>query len=207
MGIPASWTATASASPAHRFAPACALGFALSRVRRLLDALTSHSYGACISHDKFEGYCLGHHRNVLRQEPAKYKGDGKAPYVEQYPLNRAKQFELEHPEPGLAYVRHPKRSRRLLPLATYHPSILAEKTTEAINMLTWLGASQIDVSYSSKISDQAKADLEIFFGLLKVTGEKGSEETNRFIYRARGVGAPPRELPDLVWTEEPGWRV
>ena len=37
-------------------------------------------------------------------------------------------------------------------------------------MLTWLGASQIDVSYSSKISDQAKADLEIFFGLLKVNG-------------------------------------
>lgn len=40
-------------------------------------------------------------------------------------------------------------------------------------MLTALGASRIDLSYSDKISDQAKADIESF-GALK--GDKNDSE-------------------------------
>src|SRR4051812_26147342 len=75
-------------------------------------------------------------------------------HIDQHPLTDAENFELGYPEPEVAYVRHPGSSTRLIPLASYHSQTLVEKCNEAIIMLTTLGASSIDLSYSDKISDQ-----------------------------------------------------
>jgi len=93
-------------------------------------------------------------------------------YIEQQPLSEASEFEVGYPEPDVVYVRHPVSRTRLIPLASYHSQILVEKTNDAIAMLTALGASKIDLSYSGKISDQAKADVEILFGVLSFGGNK-----------------------------------
>lgn len=127
-------------------------------------------------------------------------------YVDQRPLSEADNFEVSYPEPEVAYVRHPVSRTRLIPLASYHSQILVEKTNDAIAMLTALGASKIDLSYSGKISDQAKADVEILFGMLSFGGTKNESEHVRGIYQASGDGARPRALPPLTWIDQPGWR-
>lgn len=127
-------------------------------------------------------------------------------YIDQQPLSEADNFEVGYPEPDVVYVHHPVSRTRLIPLASYHSQILVEKTNDAIAMLTALGASKIDLSYSGKISDQAKADVEILFGMLSFGGNKNDSEHVRGIYQASGDGARPRALPPLLWIDQPGWR-
>jgi hypothetical protein len=129
-------------------------------------------------------------------------------YIDQQPLSEADNFEVGFPEPDVVYVRHPVSRTRLIPLASYHSQILVEKTNDAIAMLTALGASKIDLSYSGKISDQAKADVDILFGVLTIGlgGSKNDSEHVRGIYQASGAGARPRALPPLTWIDQPGWR-
>lgn len=129
-------------------------------------------------------------------------------YVDQQPLAEAAKYDVGYPEPNVAYVRHPIGRTRLIPLASYHSQTLIEKTNEAITMLTALGASSIDLSYSDKISDQAKADVEILFGMLSLNlgGNKNDSEHTKVIYRAKGAGSSPRALPPLLWIDQPGWR-
>ena len=141
-------------------------------------------------------------------EPRK-KPDG-APdiHIEQVAVDQAHAFELGYPEVGVAYVRHPVRSTRLIPLASYHPTIVAEKVNDAIAMLTALGAAEIELGYNNEVSNEVRADLELMFGLVKIGGSGGStkEDKVNVVYRARGTGAPPRALPPLTWLDEPGWR-
>ena len=127
-------------------------------------------------------------------------------YIDQQPLSDADKYEVGYPEPDVVYVRHPVSRTRLIPLASYHSQILVEKTNDAIAMLTALGASKIELSYSGQISDQAKADVEILFGMLSFGGNKNDSEHVRGIYQASGEGARPRALPPLLWIDQPGWR-
>ena len=126
--------------------------------------------------------------------------------VEQVPIARSTEFEMSFAEPGQAYVRHPLRPQRLLPLATYHADLVLEKTDDAIRMLTALGASEIEVAYSNQVSNEVKADVEALFGLIRFGGQKTSSERLNLIYTASGDGAPPRPLPALTWLDHPGWR-
>ena len=130
-------------------------------------------------------------------------------HVEQVPVDQAHAFELGYPEPGVAYVRHPVRATRLIPLASYHPTIMVEKVNDAIAMLTALGAAEIELSYGTDVTNEVRADLELMFGLVKIGGiggESMKEEKVNVVYRASGTGAPPRALPPLTWLDEPGWR-
>jgi hypothetical protein len=130
-------------------------------------------------------------------------------HVEQVPVDQAHAFELGYPELGVAYVRHPVRATRLIPLASYHPTIMVEKVNDAIAMLTALGAAEIVLAYGTEVSNEVRADLELMFGLVKIGGIGGGsakEEKVNVVYRASGTGAPPRALPPLTWLDEPGWR-
>lgn len=129
-------------------------------------------------------------------------------HVEQVPVDQAHAFELGYPEPGVAYVRHPVRATRLIPLASYHPTIMVEKVNDAIAMLTALGAAEIVLSYGTEVSNEVRADLELMFGLVKIGGggEGSTKDKVNVVYRASGTGAPPRALPPLTWLDEPGWR-
>ncbi len=127
-------------------------------------------------------------------------------HVEQVPVDQAHAFELGYPEPGVAYVRHPVRATRLIPLASYHPTIMVEKVNDAIAMLTALGAAEIVLAYSTEVSNEVRADLELMFGLVKIGGGAAKEEKVNVVYSASGTGAPPRALPPLTWLDEPGWR-
>ena len=129
-------------------------------------------------------------------------------HVEQVPVDQAHAFELGYPEPGVAYVRHPVRATRLIPLASYHPTIMVEKVNDAIAMLTALGAAEIVLSYGTEVSNEVRADLELMFGLVKIggTGGESMKDKVNVVYRSSGTGAPPRALPPLTWLDEPGWR-
>jgi hypothetical protein len=127
-------------------------------------------------------------------------------HVEQVPVDQAHAFELGYPEPGVAYVRHPVRATRLIPLASYHPTIMLEKVNDAIAMLTALGAAEIVLAYGTEVSNEVRADLELMFGLVKIGGGATKEEKVNVVYSASGTGAPPRALPPLTWLDEPGWR-
>src|SRR5215213_4998585 len=74
-------------------------------------------------------------------------------HIEQVPVDQAHAFELGYPELGVAYVRHPVRTTRLIPLASYHPTIMVEKVNDAIAMLTALGAAEIELSYGTEVSN------------------------------------------------------
>ncbi len=139
-------------------------------------------------------------------EPRKKPDNAPDIYVEQVAVDQAHAFELGYPEPGVAYVRHPVRATRLIPLASYHPTIMVEKVNDAITMLTALGAAEIELGYSNEVSNEVRADLELLFGLVKIGGEATKEEKVNLVYRAKGTGAPPRALPPLTWLDEPGWR-
>jgi hypothetical protein len=129
-------------------------------------------------------------------------------HVEQVPVDQAHAFELGYPEPGVAYVRHPVRATRLIPLASFHPTIMIEKVNDAIAMLTALGAASIELGYSNDVTNEVRADLELMFGLVKIGGSGGesTKEKVNVVYRASGTGAPARALPPLIWLDEPGWR-
>src|SRR4051794_14441468 len=127
-----------------------------------------------------------------RSKPIKTSDSGKRFYIEQFPLDVASQFVLRYPQPRLVYVRHPQDPDRLVPLASYHQQLLAEKANEAITMLTYLGASRIEVAYSNEISERAKADIELLFGLLVIRGEKRKRKATTVVFRSVGDGAPPR---------------
>lgn len=144
--------------------------------------------------------------SFYEDEPLVSPDSEKRLIIDQRPIRDAGDFELGYPEPGVAYVRHPQSARRLLPLMSYHSHILVEKTNEAIAILTSLGASQIDLYHSTKISSQARADIELIFGMFGLGGEKTTREDTRVIYHAKGLGAKPRALPPLLWLDEPGWR-
>jgi hypothetical protein len=94
-------------------------------------------------------------------EESRTKPDG-APdiHVGQVSVDQAHAFELGYPEPGVAYVRHPVRATRLIPLASYHPTITVEKVTDAIAMLTALGAAEIVLAYGTEVSNEVRADLD-----------------------------------------------
>ena len=139
-------------------------------------------------------------------EPRKMPDNAPDIHVEQVPVDQAHAFELGYPEPGVAYVRHPVRATRLIPLASYHPTIMVEKVNDAIAMLTALGAAEIELSYGTEVSNEVRADLELMFGLVKIGGGATKEEKVNVVYSASGTGAPPRALPPLTWLDEPGWR-
>jgi len=127
-------------------------------------------------------------------------------HVEQHPISEVTDFDvIGQPEPGVAYVRHPVSPRRLLPLATYHPTLLVEKANEAALMMTYLGASHIELSCTSRLCDQARAEIEILFGLVTLGGNKDTNEEGVVLYRAQGEGSAPRTLPTLTWIKEPTW--
>lgn len=126
--------------------------------------------------------------------------------VEQVPIGRYAEYEVGYAEPGLAYVRHPVRPQRLLPLASYHADLVLEKTDDAIRMLTALGASNIELAYSNEISSEAKADVEALFGLIRFQVTTKTSEKLNVLYTAAGDGAAPRPLPPLTWIDHPGWR-
>jgi hypothetical protein len=139
-------------------------------------------------------------------EPRKKPDSAPDIYLEQVAVDQAHAFELGYPEVGVAYVRHPVRATRLIPLASYHPTIMVEKVNDAIAMLTALGAAEIVLAYSTEVSNEVRADLELLFGLIKIGAEAAKEEKVNVVYRASGTGAPARALPPLTWLDEPGWR-
>ena len=139
-------------------------------------------------------------------EPHKKPDSAPKIHLEQLPVSHAQEFELGYPEVGVAYVRHPVRASRLIPLASYHPAIVAEKVNDAIAMLTALGAAEIELAYSNEVSNDVRADLELMFGLIKLGGEYTKEQKMNVLYTASGTGAAPRALPPLMWLDEPGWR-
>lgn len=143
---------------------------------------------------------------LYAEEPVKPPTSERGLYVEQRPLDEAANFDIAGaPAIGVAYIRHPQQDRRLLPLASYHAEILVEKANEAVLMLTHLGASRIELSCSSKMCDEVKADVELMFGLVTIGGTKERHVETAVIYRAEGEGAPPRDLPALTWIKQPGW--
>jgi hypothetical protein len=123
-------------------------------------------------------------------EPRKRPDNAPDIYVEQVAVDQAHAFELGYPEVGVAYVRHPVRATRLIPLASYHPTIMVEKVNDAIAMLTALGAAEIELGYNNEVSNEVRADLELLFGLVKIGGEATKEEKVNVVYRAKGTGAP-----------------
>lgn len=117
-----------------------------------------------------------------------------------------------HPRNDLLYVAHPSNTQAYLPFASFHRLTFESKFSEAISLLTHLGASEIHVEHvhgwgrdlAGNLSvDVEKADLE------SPNETEGSTETSRqFLYDAELPGHADPSLPDDgVWyPHEPTWQ-
>jgi hypothetical protein len=138
-------------------------------------------------------------------EPRKKPDSAPDIYVEQVAVDQAHAFELGYPEVGVAYVRHPVRSTRLIPLASYHPTIMVEKVNDAITMLTALGAAEIVLAYSNDVSSEVRADLELLFGLVKIGGgARRKRRSTSCTARAVPVRRPAHCRRSPGWTSPGG---
>jgi hypothetical protein len=139
-------------------------------------------------------------------EPKAVVATTPAIHLEQFHVSRAHDFELGFAETGVAYVRHPVRPQRLLPLADYHPQVMIEKVNEAIGMLTALGASCIELAYTNSSSSEVRSEVELMFGFVNLGVKTSKGETHTVVYSASGAGSVARPLPPMLWLDQPGWR-
>ncbi|MCP1199969.1 hypothetical protein [Notoacmeibacter sp. MSK16QG-6] len=122
-------------------------------------------------------------------------------------------FPPGHPRYDVAYVGHPLRPERYVPMANFHRAMFVDKFFELTHILTALGAREISVNYSSDKSDKKGGSVgfsvaEELVGKLETSAEtrnvrKSSGEL-KATFEPKGAPALP---PDLAWyPHETAWR-
>lgn len=121
-------------------------------------------------------------------------------------------FPAGHPRYDTAYVGHPLRAERYMPLATFHHRIFEDKFNELISLLSELGATKLSIGFSSDQKQKASAKASFNFVEELLASVRGSIETysissveGNFDARFNPSEAP--KIPnDLAWLEhEPTW--
>ncbi|MGK5682391.1 hypothetical protein [Actinoplanes sp. URMC 104] len=121
------------------------------------------------------------------------------------------QLPLGHPLFDTVYVGHPARPAAYYPLADFHRRAFEHKFSEALRLVTGLGATTIKVSAVQGWGQEFSAGLRVDLPTTGGVGAKVSsdESGNReFLYSAELDGTTePVVPPDLVWyPHEDAWQ-
>lgn len=121
------------------------------------------------------------------------------------------QLPLGHPLFDTVYVGHPARPAAYYPLADFHRRAFEHKFSEALRLVTSLGATSIKVSAVQGWGREFSAGLRVGLPAADSVGAKVANQESRnreFLYSAELDGsAEPVIPPDLVWfPHEDAWQ-
>ncbi|GAA4597841.1 hypothetical protein GCM10023107_42530 [Actinoplanes octamycinicus] len=121
------------------------------------------------------------------------------------------QLPLGHPLFDTVYVGHPARPASYYPLADFHRRAFEHKFSEALRLVTSLGATTIKVSAVQGWGREFSAGLQVGLPTAKSAGAKvKSRESRRreFLYSAELAGSTDPVIPsNLVWyPHEDAWQ-
>ncbi|NHO84948.1 hypothetical protein [Micromonospora sp. CMU55-4] len=121
------------------------------------------------------------------------------------------QLPLGHPLFDTVYVGHPARPAAYYPLADFHRRAFEHKFSEALRLVTSLGATSIKVSAVQGWGREFSAGLRVALPAADSVGAKVANQESRnreFLYSAELDGsAEPVIPPDLVWyPHEDAWQ-
>ncbi|MFG1898465.1 hypothetical protein ACGFIP_31070 [Micromonospora zamorensis] len=121
------------------------------------------------------------------------------------------QLPLGHPQYDTVYVGHPARPIVYYPLADFHRRTFEHKFSEALRLVTGLGATTIKVSAVQGWGREFSTDLRV--GLPTADGGSAKAASNpsrkrEFLYSAELAGSAEPVVPaDLVWfPHEDAWQ-
>jgi hypothetical protein len=121
------------------------------------------------------------------------------------------QLPLGHPLFETVYVGHPARPAAYYPIADFHQRAFEHKFSEALRLVTSLGATSIKVSAVQGWGREFSAGLRVDLPTADTVGANGASQESRnreFLYSAELDGsAKPVVPPDLVWfPHEDAWQ-
>lgn len=116
-------------------------------------------------------------------------------------------FPPGHPQGRVLYVRHPVKFKSYLPAAYFHRRVFEHKFWEAVRVLMWLGAKELEVKHVSGWGKEFSAEIRAPVGL-RPHVEGKSERDTRLLFTGELEGVEtPSVPPDVVWFgSEPGWQ-
>ncbi|OXT02696.1 hypothetical protein B7H23_07370 [Notoacmeibacter marinus] len=141
-------------------------------------------------------------------------GDGgRLVRVDGADIERIVDFPPGHPRYDVAYVGHPLRPNKYVPMASFHRAMFIDKFFELTHILTALGAREISVNYSSDRSDKKGGSVgfsvaEELVGKLETSAETRNVRKSSGELKATFEPEGEPALPDdLAWyPHETAWR-
>jgi hypothetical protein len=120
-------------------------------------------------------------------------------------------FSPGHPRLHVVYAAHPTVATLYYPVAQFHRMTLEHKCAEAIKMLTYLGASQLEVEHVRGWSKELDINFAALFekvGIKLGSKPQMTEHLHQLIFTATLQGSETPSLPlDLSWYDyEPTWQ-
>lgn len=120
------------------------------------------------------------------------------------PFSWASELQIPpgHPRESALYAAHPSIPDSYLPVSEFHRLTFEDKFTEALRILMYLGASEIDVKHERGWGRDFAAEIDA--GIPGASGdasvEVDSDSNREALYHAELAGHDEPELPDdLVW--------
>jgi len=115
-------------------------------------------------------------------------------------------FPPSHPRNEILYIQHPLRPDVYYPAASFHRNVFEHKFSEAINLLTHLGVTEIKVEHICGWSKEFSGSFSFPSGAGKTEFTSGSNSS--LLFEATYAGDINPVLPNnLVWYEhEPSWQ-
>ncbi|MCS3698393.1 hypothetical protein [Salinibacter ruber] len=134
-------------------------------------------------------------------------------FVPAVPFSWARSLKLApgHPRKDTLYVAHPSNKRRFLPVSEFHRLTFEDKFAEALRLLMYLGATEIDVEHRKGWERDFAGELSV--NIPDVQGEASIESevssSGKALYHAELDGHSEPSIPDnLVWyPHELTWQV
>lgn len=119
-------------------------------------------------------------------------------------------FPPGHPRDGVLYVAHPASQRVYFTVASFHRLAFEHKFSEAIDLLMYLGATEIKVEHvrgwSREFAAKLSAPLPTGKASADISGKSSSHSS--LLYEAHLRGNTDPKIPDsMVWfPHEPTWQ-
>lgn len=119
------------------------------------------------------------------------------------------QLPVGHPQKNVLYIAHPYLVGVYYPAANFHPLNLESKYYELINLLTSLGAKEIEVEYINGLKKESTFNVKANIGMTTTNAGMNSSksESTNILYKATLEGKEPKLPENLNWfNNEISWQ-
>ncbi|MFJ7729303.1 hypothetical protein ACIQXV_24675 [Neobacillus sp. NPDC097160] len=108
---------------------------------------------------------------------------------------------IGHPQKNILYIAHPLLIGVYYPAANFHPLTLETKYFELINLLSSLGAKEIEVEYLSGLKRESSFNIKVDIGVSSTKSNINSTKTEstNILYKATLEGKEPSLPEKLSW--------